>query len=251
MTAYPSRRWFLGAAAACLVGGAAPAQQGGDPYRTVAPYELPLDKPGVYTLHFRYAPPRIITVDIPGKGKKQVWYMFYQVFNRTDLPQSFIPEFELVTKDLNTRHLDEPQPVVVEAIKKIEDPTGALNLLTSNTIALKEIPVTKPDSVPRYVSGVAVWTDVPERAARTNRFSVYVFGLSNGVATVETADGGMMVKRKALRLDFFKPTDEVNPRAGDIRIEDNQGLGGEKWDYVATTKRKPTAAPAKPKDEGK
>ena len=39
-------------------------------------------------------------------------------------------------------------------------------------------------------------------------------------------------------------------RGGDIRIGDNQGLGGEKWDYVATTKRKLTA-PAKPKDDEK
>ena len=255
MSAHPSRRWFLGAAAACLVGGVAGvtvAQQPGDPYRTVEPYDLPLDKPGVYTLHFRYAPPRIITVDVPGKGKKPVWYMFYQVYNRTGQPQPFEPEFELVTKDLNTRHLDEPQPYAVEAIKKIEDPTGALNIQTSISIAKNMIPVTKPDSVPRYVSGIAVWTDVPERAARTNRFSVYVFGLSNGVAKVETADGGSVVKRKALRLDFFKPTSEVNPGAGDIRLEDNQGLGGEKWDYVATTKRKPAGAPTEaPKTDKK
>jgi hypothetical protein len=249
MTHILFRRWLLGVAAVCLVG-IAPAQQSNSVYRTVAPYDLPLDKPGVYTLHFRYAPPRIVTVDLPNGEKKQVWYMFYQVYNRTDLPQTFTPEFELVTKDLNTRHLDEPQPAIVEQIKKLEDPTGSLNIQTSNTIGLKEIPVTKPESFPRYVSGVAVWTDVPERAAQTNRFSVYVFGLSNGVATVETADGGTLVKRKALQLDFFKPTDVVNPRPGDIRLDDNQGLGGERWVYVTTTKRK-VANGAAVKDEGK
>jgi hypothetical protein len=68
---------------------------------------------------------------------------------------------------------------------------------------------------------------------------------------VETADGGSIVKRKVLRLDFFKPTDDVNPGAGDIRIEDNQGLGGEKWDYVATTKRGNGPPAAKPKDDKK
>jgi hypothetical protein len=218
--------------------------------RTVEPYDLPLDKPGVYTLHFRYAPPRIIPVTVPGKGQKTVWYMRWQVYNRTDVPQEFYPEFELVTKDLNTRHLDEPQPRAVEEIKKREDPTGAFDLQTTISVSKNKIPVTKQDSFPRYVSGIAVWTDVPERAARTNRFSVYVFGLSNGVVKVETADGGEVVRRKTLRLDFFKPTDDVNPQAGDIQIETNRGLGGEKWDYVASSKRKPAAAP-KPKDEGK
>jgi len=250
----PSRRAFLGAAVASVVGlsGMVPAQQPGDPYRTVEPYDLPLDKPGIYTLNFRYAPPRIITVDYPGKGKKQIWYMFYQVYNRSDLPQDFEPVFELVTKDLNTKHVDDMEPLAVKEIRKIEDPTGALNLQTSISISDKKIPVTKTDSVPRYVSGIAVWSDVPERASRTNRFSVYVFGLSNGVVAVETADGGTIVKRKTLRLDFFKPTDEVNPGAGDIQIETNRGLGGEKWDYIASSKRKPSgeAAP-KPKEDGK
>lgn len=248
-----SRRAFLGAAAAVVAGGLAGpgrAQSPGDPMRTVEPYDLPLDKPGIYTLHFRYAPPRIIPVDLPGKGRRPVWYMFYQVYNRTSLPQEFTPLFELVTKDLNTRHLDNMEPLAVQEIKKIEDPTSSLNIQTSISISKNMIPVTKPDSVPRYVSGVAVWTDVPERAARTNRFSVYVFGLSDGVVKLETADGGAIVKQKALRLDFFKPTDDVNPGAGDIQIETNRGLGGEKWDYVASSKRRANPAPA-PKDDGK
>jgi len=239
-----SRRAFLGAAAATVAGGfgGVLAQQPGDPHRSVDPISLPLDKRGVWTLHFRYAPPRIITVDLPEKGRKQVWYMFYQVYNRTDLPQTIYPEFELVTKDLNTRHLDNMEPLAVEAIKKIEDPTGSLNIQTSVSISKEKIPVTKTDSFPRYVSGIAVWTDVPERASRTNRFSVYVFGLSDGVVKVETADGGTIVKQKALRLDFFKPTDNVNPGAGDIQIETNRGLGGEKWEYIASSKRRPAAA---------
>src|SRR5438067_8779699 len=116
MTARLSRRGFLGAAAAGLF--AVPALgQGVDPYRTVEPLELPLDKPGIYTLYFRYAPPRIVSIDLAGKGKKPVWYMFYQVYNRTDTPQEFYPELELVTKDLNSRYLDSMEPQAVEAIK--------------------------------------------------------------------------------------------------------------------------------------
>lgn len=230
------RRQFL-AAALPLAFAAAPAFAQADPYRTVDPKDLPLDKPGVYTLHFRYAPPRIITVDFPGTGKKPVWYMFFQVYNKTGLPQEFYPEFELVTKDLNTKHLDEPQPLAVEAIRKLEDKTGALDLQTSVSIMKNRIPVTPADSFPKYVSGIAVWTDVPERASQTNRFSVYVSGLSDGVVTVDNASGGKTIKKKVLRLDFFKPTDNVNPGAGDIKYEDNGGLGGEKWDYREASKK--------------
>jgi hypothetical protein len=229
------RRQFLAALPLSVAfAGSAFAQQ--DAYHTVEPKDLPLDKPGVYTLHFRYAPPRIITVDFP-TGKKPVWYMFFQVYNKTPLPQDFFPEFELVTKDLNTRHLDEPQPLAVEAIRQLEDRTGALKLQTSVSIMKNRIPVTPPDSFPKYVSGIAVWTDVPERAAQTNRFSVYVSGLSDGVVTVDTADGGKLVKKKVLRLDFYKPTDSVNPGVGDIKYEDNGGLGGEKWDYIPASKK--------------
>ena len=124
--------------------------------------------------------------------------------------------------------------------------------VVATTISKSKIPVTKPDSVPRYVSGIAVWTDVTEKASKTNRFSVYVSGLSNGVATVERAnDKTLYVKRKVLRLDFFKPTNDTNPGVGDIRIEDNGGLGGEKWEYRFSSIRKPaTAAPTPEKKDG-
>ncbi len=75
--------------------------------RKVEPQKLPLDRNDVWTLHFRYKPPRIMTVDgFDAKGnpaKQIVWYMWYQVYNRSGEPVTFIPEFELVTKDLNTR----------------------------------------------------------------------------------------------------------------------------------------------------
>ena len=58
---------------------------------------------------------------------------------------------------------------------------------------------------------------------------------------------------KVLQLDFFKPTDDVNPKTGDIKPEDNGGLGGERWIYRAASKRKadPDATPAAPVPEKK
>ena len=158
--------------------------------RKVEPARLALDREDVWTLHFRYKPPRIMTVDgFDAKGnptKQIVWYMWYQVYNRSGEPVVFIPEFELVTTDLNTTHLDEPQPYIFEQVKKFEDrtiskerPNGELNLLTTIEVMKKPIPASKLDAFPRLVSGLALWTDMAERAPKTNKFSVYVTGLSN------------------------------------------------------------------------
>src|SRR5262245_37649780 len=58
------------------------------------------DKEDIWVLDFRFKDPRLITVDIPGvKGRKVVWYLWYQVINRTGKPQTFTPDFELVTHD--------------------------------------------------------------------------------------------------------------------------------------------------------
>ena len=203
------------------------------PYRPVEPIVMPLDRDGVYTLHFAYTPPRIITVDVPGKGPRTVWYMVYQVWNKSDTPQEFKPEFELVTKDGQLRsHLDEPYPTIAkQVITKIEDPTGELKLQTSNSISMNKIPVTKPDSVPRAVYGVAVWLDAPDKSANTNNFSIYVTGLSNGNAVQEGDGGARSISRKTLQIDFSRPTDNVRPMQNDIRPNDNNGLGSEKWIY--------------------
>ena len=46
------------------------------------------------------ASPRLIAVDVPGRGRKVCWYMWYQVTNNTSEPRFFVPEFELVTHDV-------------------------------------------------------------------------------------------------------------------------------------------------------
>ncbi len=218
-------------------------------FRVVEPIGIPNDKPDAYALHFGYYPPRIVTLDVPGKGKKRVWYMVYQVWNKTDNPQQIVPEFELVAKDpdLAGAFLDELSPTVLKQIQAIEDKTGALGIKSSIKITGSKIPVTKPDSYPVAVTGVAVWEAVPDKVGKVNRFSIYVGGLSNGIYEETAADGTVIVKRKTLQLDFFKPTDDANPRIDDIKVDDNKGLGGENWIYRASSTRKPAAKP----DEGK
>src|SRR5580698_4220356 len=184
------RRAFLGAAALTVASGPlAFAQSAAE--RKVDPLALPLDKSDVWTLHFRYKPPRIVTLDGLDKNgrpaKKNVWYLWYQVYNRSTEPQTFLPEFELVTKDLNTSHLDEPQPMIVEQLRRIEDPEQVLKIQTTISISKRPIPPSVPDETPRMVTGVAVWTDMNDKAPKTNKFSIYVTGLSNGLAIEEAA----------------------------------------------------------------
>lgn len=250
-----TRRAFAGLGLSAIALGTgviapAPAQapKAGDPFRLVEPAPAPGDKAGNWTLHFRYAPPRILTVDVPGKGKITAWYMVYRIYNTTQNPQAVTSlKFDLVTKDLNTTHLDEPQPAVFKAIAEKEDPDKIMNLQTTVQITQNPIPVTKPDSFPRYISGLAIWTDVPLRAKATNKFSVYVSGLSDGLVAEKQADGLKLIKVKTLQLDFQKPTDDVRPGIDDIKRENNGGLGGERWIYRAVEMKKPTVA-AVPKE---
>jgi hypothetical protein len=214
--------------ATLLMVGLAAAQPPGGSYRPVDLLPHPLDRSTTWTLHFAYTPPRILTLDVPGRGRRVVWYMAYQVWNTTDTPLLFIPRFDLVTKDGPLVSLpDDPQPSVTEAVRKVEDPTNSLNMKTSVSMTQTPIPVTKADSIPRSVYGIAVWSDAAERAPTVNNFSVYVTGLSNGIS--ESPEGA--ASRKTLQLDFVRPTDTARQSLGDIRPNDNGGLGASKWIY--------------------
>lgn len=164
------------------------------------------DTDQTWVLDFRFKDPRLITVDVPGRGKKVVWYMWYQVINNTKEPRTFIPDFELVTVDKHTNHHDQVLPKAEEAIKRIEDPTGYLNIRNSVTIAENPIPITKADSAPRAVTGVAIWDDIFAKEPDTTRFSIFVSGLSNGWSK----DDQGIVRRKTLQLNFRRLSDRAH-----------------------------------------
>jgi hypothetical protein len=239
------RRAFLGTVALTAAGAPSVFAQS-RAERRVEPILLPLDKADVWTFHFRYKPPRIVTLEgLDRVGKKAplvVWYMWYQVYNLSSDPQTFLPEFELVTKDLNTTHLDEPQPHLLAQLNKLENPTGheRLELLSSITISKRPIPPSKPDAIPIVVTGAAIWTDMFEKAPRTNKFSVYVTGLSNGLAIEETPLGEKLIRRKVLQINFIRPTDDNRPQITDIVPDDANGPP-EKWIYRTVSTLKPKA----------
>ena len=238
-----NRRAFLGSVALVAAGSPVLLAQTRIE-RKVDTLSLPLDKPDVWTLNFGYKPPRVITLDGLDKNgkpaKRVIWYMWYQVYNKSSEPQTFLPEFELVTKDLNTSHLDNPEPTIVEQLRKIEDPTGILDLQTSISISKRPVPPSLPDAIPRMKSGIAVWTDLNERAPKTNRFSIYITGLSNGLAVEEAPNNQKLVKRKTLQINFIRPTDDNRPQVGDI-IPDDLIMPAEKWIYRTVSTLKPKA----------
>jgi hypothetical protein len=188
------------------------------------------DKEDVWTLDFQFKAPRVLTADIPGRGKKTVWYLWYQVINHTGQPRYFIPEFELVTLDRNTTHRDEVLPTVQAEIAKIEDPTGFFQAKNSVTMASQPIPPTKADSNPLTITGVAIFPDIVEKAGDTTRFSIFVSGLSNGWAV----DKDNTLRRKTLQLNFR--------RFADARIQDNrafQFVAPHEWMYRGTSVQAP------------
>jgi hypothetical protein len=223
------------------------------------------DNSKIWVLEFKFKDPRLITVDIPGRGRKLCYYLWYQVINKTREPRSFIPDFELVTLDKQTIHHDQVLPKVQEAIAKLEDPTGYLNIKNSVTIAAEPIPATKPDAAPKPVTGVAIWDDVnPE----TTRFAIFVSGLSNGWSLTDGAQPGdpPIVRRKTLQLNFKRGGDAFYKRSEDIQF-----MGPAQWMYrgskldvpalpkldggeSADKKKEPAEKPKendKPKDNGK
>lgn len=169
----------------------------------------------VWALNFTFREPRLITVDVPGRGRRICWYLWYQVINRTQEPRTFVPDFELVTLDKPGVYHDQVLPKVQDAIRQIEDPTGYQDIKNSVTIASQPIPVSKPDAAPAAVTGVAIWDDVnPD----SNRYSIFVSGLSNGWSLAEVPpDNKLVVRRKTLQLNFKRVGDRFYQHSGEIR----------------------------------
>jgi hypothetical protein len=185
------------------------------------------DPDDLWVLDFTFKDPRLITVDIPGRGRRVLWYLWYQVANNTGQPRTFIPDFELVTLDHPGVYHDEVLPKAQEAIRRIEDPTGGIDLKNSVTIASEPIPPSKPDLAPRRVTGVAIWDDTTkdQKLQDTTRFSIFVSGLSNGWSV----DDRGTVRRKTLQLNFRRLGDRYYQDSREIRF-----VSPAEWIYRAS-----------------
>jgi hypothetical protein len=210
--------------------------------REVKTQRSALDKPEVWAMDFRFKDPRMIVVNYPGRGTRVFWYMWYQVINRTDKPHTFTPTFELVTLDNPAVYRDEVLPSVVDAIRKVEDPTGYQKIKNSVEISEKDIPPSLPpeESFPFAVTGVAVWDASTADAKRrdpkakelgeTSSFSIFVRGLSSGNVQVDGPSPTLppITQYKTLQLNFRRKGDRhsVDPR-------DVEFISPAKWIYRA------------------
>jgi len=195
----------------------------------------------LWVLDFKFKGPRLIKVDVPGRGQRVCWYLWYQVINYSKEPRTFIPDFELVTRDNNTVHRDQVLPTVQDAIRQLEDPTNYLKIKNSVTIASEPIPPSKPNA-PRPVTGVAIWDDVDPDA---NVYSIFVSGLSNGWALTDPIPPSTkpVVRRKTLQLDFKRIGDRYLQKSDEVRFMKSE------WIYrgsqIEVPGLPPAAAPAK------
>jgi hypothetical protein len=200
----------------------------------------------IWVLDFRFKDPRLIKVDVPGRGQKVCWYLWYQVINKTKEAHTFIPDFELVTNDKHTVHHDQVLPKVQDAIRQVEDPTGYLNIKNSVTIAETPIPPSRPDANPKAVTGVAIWDDVDPDS---NNFTIYVAGLSNGWSQTDnpiSPDKEPIVRRKTLKLNFKRLGDRYNMFSEEIHF-----AGPYEWIYRASELSAAALTPDKPADKDK
>jgi len=165
---------------------------------------LPKDRAGIWVLDFAYKPLRIQTVEIPGKGRRAVHYLYYKVVNRTGTPRPFLPQFIMVN-ERGQKFEDAVIPEAIPIIKNREDPTIALRGAVD---VMGTIPPSTKQGVDDAVFGVAVW----ERwDTSSDRYSIYVRGLSDGYKEITPPDGGKpIVRYKTLKIDYIRRGDERN-----------------------------------------
>lgn len=175
---------------------------------------LPRDKEGIWVLDFAFKPLRMKTVEVPGKGRRQLHYLYYRVVNRTGKPRMFVPQFIMVN-EAGKKYEDQVVPEAVPVIQAREDATipllGAVNIMGMLP------PSVKPD-VDDAVYGVAVWD---RWDAKADRFSIYVRGLSDGYKETPSPSGGKpVVKYKTLRIDYIRRGDERQLSEKEIELGD-------------------------------
>jgi hypothetical protein len=194
-----------------------PVRKGGRDYNVqmVDASLLPRDKEGIWVLDFAFKPVRLRTIELPGKGRRIIHYLYYRVINHTGKPRMFVPQFSLVT-DTRQRLEDAVIPQAIPIIQAREDASvpllGAVNIMGM-------IPPSTKEGIDDAVYGVAVWEGVDPKA---DRFSIYVRGLSDGYQLIQPPDSSSkpVARYKTLRIDFLRRGDERDLNEKEILLND-------------------------------
>ena len=208
------------------------------------------DKAGVWAMDFRFKDPRIIVVNLPARGERICWYLWYQITNYTGKPEEISPYFELVTLDHPGIYRDEILITAEEKIRKLEDPTGYQDIKNTVLISKFAIPPSKPvdEAFPKRVTGVAIWdagpADPKKRDPRykelsdTTRFSIFIRGLSNGFVEVDAPAPGLppITQYKTLQLNFKRKGNRFSTDSRDIEF-----VTPAQWIYRSASRTIPVA----------
>lgn len=204
----------------------------------------------VWCLEFAFKPLRMIEVDVPQPSgrvqRKNIWYMVYRVRNtgagltgkanddgtfetmaKSTDEIRFIPELVLVSNDrgagqrVRKAYLDRIVPAALEPINQREFPQG--KLLNSADLATELLKI-EGGRTQQGVWGVAMWEDVDPQI---DFFSIYVRGLSNGLAWTDPPGAlklgdppgtGRKFTYKTLQLNFWRPGDDIGENEREVRF---------------------------------
>jgi hypothetical protein len=225
----------------------------------------------LWVLDVSFKTMRMVSVELTDprtreKKREWVWYLFYKAVRQpiksrgdtTDTqpvnsydgqpkPPRFVPEFTLMTmadqngkiEIINDTIIPEAEPI----IGKREKPAF------KNTVdVVQTIPDVTPVGAPakNVIYGVAMWQGVDPK---TDYFTVFMSGFSNGYRVVKGPDGRSLIERRTIVQEFWRPGDRFDQAEIEIRFK-----GDPKWVYradepkQAATSEKPPVPPADRKD---
>lgn len=204
----------------------------------------------VYCFEYAFKPLRQMYIDIPqpnGQLKRQlIWYMVYRVrYTGGDLratkpadldgsvaavdalysniqkvsydARRFFPTMVLVDQETQDVFTDRIIPAAKSRIRVREKITAPLY----NNVEITSVPIPRSgDPAAEGVWGVVTWPDVrPD----IDFLSVYVYGLTNAFKLNEAAGAGdagdePKLIKKALRLNFYRPGDEIRQVEDRVRF---------------------------------
>jgi hypothetical protein len=222
-------------------------------YTIIAPAEAAgqelSSQDSLWVLEIQMKPVRMLWTEVTDpvtkqKSRELVWYLVYKAINRplnrladtsdslpineedpAPGPPMFIPEFTLVTTDGGTQHAY-PDELLPEAQAVIS--TRERQALRNSVEAIGPLPPETPMEAQadpaNVIHGVVTWRGIDPR---TDEFTVFLSGFSNGYQIVKGPDGQPLVLRKTLVQDFWRPGDEFDQSEREIRVR-----GPARWEYI-------------------
>ena len=193
----------------------------------------------IHAFEFAFKPMRQMYVDIPQATgvmkRKLIWYLTFRIryrggdlrakevvnkFGSKTYPsiesvsyqaRRCFPMMVLSVPSKGKEYVDRVIPAARQQIAQREQISSKLH----NTVEIStlKIPRTTADDSPG-VWGYATWEDIDPN---TDFFSIFVHGLTNAFQIVQK-DGEESVRRKVLRLNFYRPGDTIKQLADDIRF---------------------------------